>query len=141
MMTVRNLIVGAVLAIGFGGAVAAAPGDILYDCTMVQLKKNGGWISQKVGIIMQGENEVKVVDAVILHFAKEPIEGTVVRNNAKRLIVKWEVRGARGGGTSLESVDFRASIGKKTGRIQLSALASGFDFGPNGTGKCTPRTQ
>lgn len=137
--------------LGIAGAVAvflattqaavAAP-SFLYDCDMSDAARSRGWISPKVAIVVIGDGSVQVVDALILHFKKKPIKATVLRDNASRLIIKWSLDNAKAdSGRSFANFDYRASIAKATGKIELTAIPRNFDTGLRSGGRCQKRAK
>lgn len=114
----------------------------LYDCDLSSSKRGKGWISPKLALIFPPEGGVKVVDAVVLHFQGGPIAGEVLRDNANRVIVKWTVKGAKAdSGVSFANFDYRASIAKKTGKIELTAQPREYSRGVRSAGTCRKRTE
>ncbi len=130
------------LVTGFAApSVQAAPGFI-YVCEMTGMKRNQGWISPTVALILPGDGTVTVADAVTLHFAKKPVEGKILRDNGNKLIVKWTVKGAQAdAGQRFSNFDYRAIVVKKTGRIDMTAQARSIDFRLFSKGKCEKRTK
>lgn len=127
--------------IAAGSTVSAAPG-YLYDCDMRDVKQGKGWVSPKIALVLPGDGTVQVVDAVTLHFNEGPLEGTIVRENDKRLIVKWSIENAKAdNGTSFSNFDYRASISKTSGAIELTAIPRQFDLGLRSPGTCRKRQQ
>ena len=83
-----------------------------------------------------------VIDALTLTYAEDPVPGTILRDNASRLIVKWTLQNVRAdSGRSFANFDYRASITKGTGRMELTAGPRTFDSGLRGTGTCRKRTE
>lgn len=136
----KKVIIRAVLAVCFG-APALAEG-ILYECDITDHQRARGWISPKIAIVLPDSNSVKIVDAITLSFATEPVSGTISRNNAKRLIVNWSIKGVKAdNGTSFAAVNYRASIAKATGAVSVTTIPAGYDSGLSGSGKCTTRRE
>lgn len=122
------------------GPVAAA--GLLYDCDIANHERANGWISPKIAIILPGDNTVKIVDAITLTFAKEPVAGNILRDNAKRLVVKWTVEGVKAdSGASFAGVNYRASLSKSTGKIEVSTIPKGYDTGLRAAGVCKSRNK
>jgi hypothetical protein len=133
-------VAGAIVAAVFFAGPTLASEAFMYDCDMTVTERSLGWISPKIALVFAVDGSVKVVDAVVLHFEGGPIEGTVLRNNASRAIVKWTVKGARAdNGTSFANFDYRASIAKKTGKMELSAIPREYDLGLRSAGTCNKR--
>lgn len=122
-------------------AAQAAPG-YMYECDMKYVKQGKGWISPKVVLVLPGDGSVKVVDAVTLHFYKEPLLGTIVRENNKRLVVKWTISEAKtDSAESYTNFDYRASISKRNGAMELTAIPRNFEGGLRSPGTCRKRNQ
>lgn len=132
----------AILAFLFSIAapVVAAQG-VLYDCDLTQLKRGGGWISEKIGIVIDEEGRASVSDAHVLQRTSAPIDGTVVRNNDRRLVVAWTISGARDrSGQTATRFRYEATI-KNDGQITVYARPSGYSNRFFGTGTCTTRAR
>ena len=114
----------------------------MYECDMTDASRSKGWISPKLALVFAADGSAKVVDGVIMYVNGAPIPATVVRNNANRAIVKWSVKGVRAdNGTSFARFNYRASVTKKTGQIELTAIPSNFDTGLRSGGKCRKRSR
>jgi hypothetical protein len=130
------------LSLGLVAPMAQAAPGFLYDCTLSGTKQGRGWISPTVALVFPGDGSVKVVDAVTLHFNNGPVAGTILRDNAKRLVVKWTVKGAKAdSGRSFANFDYRASISKSSGKMELTAIPREFDAGVRSAGKCAKRNK
>ncbi|MEQ6202719.1 hypothetical protein ABMC88_06650 [Sulfitobacter sp. HNIBRBA2951] len=137
----KSRIFAACVALALGATPAVSAEAFMYECDMADASRSQGWISPKIALIFAKDGSVKAVDAVILHFAGGPIKGTVLRNNASRAVVKWTVKGAKAdNGTSFADFDYRASIGKKSGKVDLTAIPHGYDKGLRSGGSCKKRT-
>ena len=132
----------AVCALMLAVSAAQAATPFLYECDMNRVEQGRGWISGKIALILPGDGTVKIVDAVILHINKVAIQGTILRDTPRRLIVKWTVKGAKANnGLSFANFDYRASLAKSSGKIELTAMPREFDSGLRSTGSCRKRTQ
>ena len=121
---------------------AHAASGYLYDCDMTDVQQGRGWISPKIVLVFTGDGTVTVIDAVTMNFSRDPIHGTILRDNAQRLIVKWTIKDARAdSGHSFANFDYRASIAKASGKMALTAIPRSFDTGVQGTGACRKRTE
>ncbi|WP_353298241.1 hypothetical protein [Sulfitobacter pacificus] len=123
-------------------ALAWSASGYLYDCDMQDIERGRGWVSPKIAIIVTADGVVTVVDALTLTFATAPVRANVLRDNDKRLIVKWSLQNVRAdSGRSFANFDYRASIAKRTGQVELTAGPRTFDAGLRGAGTCVRRTQ
>ncbi|WP_298913330.1 hypothetical protein [uncultured Roseobacter sp.] len=130
-----------ILFAGFMAQAGAAQG-VLYDCDVTQKRKDLDWISDKVGIVVKPNGQVTVIDAVILYFNKTPMSAKVVRNDAKRLDVRWTIRGAKDDANQrVGYFDYSAQINKKTNKFAIYAKPENYPNRFSGKGKCTPRTE
>lgn len=135
---IKNVVLASIAAVGLAGPCLASA--VLYECDIADYERAKGWISSKIAIILPGDNSVKIVDAITLSFANEPVSGTVLRDNAKRLIVKWTVEGVKtDDGTSFAGVNYRASIAKTTGAVEVSTIPNGYDTDLRANGDCKTR--
>ena len=135
----KKLLCSAILALT-ATASHAAPG-YLYDCDMAYVKQGKGWVSPKIAFVLPGDGSVKVVDAVTLHFNKEPLLGTIVRENDKRLVIKWTIDNAKAdSGKTFNNFQYRASISKASGGIELTLQPGHYDSGLRSPGSCRKRT-
>ncbi|MGJ8615733.1 MAG: hypothetical protein ACSHWS_02765 [Sulfitobacter sp.] len=130
---------------GFAALCLASPAwaaGVLYECDITDHERARGWISPKIAIVVPGDKTVSVVDAITLTFVKKPVSGTILRDNAKRLIIKWGVQGVKSDdGTSFASVNYRASISKTTGAIDVTTIPTGYDIGLRAKGACKKRNK
>lgn len=143
MKTVARLLLCATLLLGSSfAAQTASTAGFLYDCDMSDADNGRGWVSPKIAIVLPGDGSVTVIDALTLAFFDDPIEGTILRDDDKRLIVKWTLRNVRAdSGRSFAYFDYRASLAKQSGRIELTAAPRAFDTGLRSTGSCRKRTE
>lgn len=136
----KKFFLSAVLAIT-ATAAHAAPG-YLYDCDMSHVKQGKGWVSPKIAFVLPGDGTVKIADSVTLHFNKGPLPGTIVRENNKRLVIKWTIDNARAdNGMTYNNLQYRASISKSSGQIELTMQPRHYDAGLRSPGSCRKRTQ
>lgn len=134
----------AVLAVSMAFATppARAGTGFLYDCDMADPDRGYGWISPKIALVLPGDGTVTIIDALTLTFAQEPVLGRILRDNDSRLIVKWTLDNVRADtGRSFAYFDYRASITKSTGAMELTAGPRTFDTGLRGEGTCRKRTE
>ena len=114
----------------------------LYDCTMEDVDQGKGWVSPRIALVLPGDGTVTVIDALTLTFSEDPVAGTILRDNASRLIVRWSLRNVRAdNGRSFANFDYRASIAKPSGRMELTAGPRTFDSGLRSVGTCRKRTE
>lgn len=131
----------ALMLILFLGQSAGASG-FLYECDMRDPDQGLGWVSPKIAIVLPGDGSATVVDALTLTFAEDPVPGRILRDNDARFIVKWTLKDVRADtGRSFAHFDYRASISKSTGRIELTAGPRTFDSGLRSVGTCRKRTE
>ncbi|MGC1496514.1 MAG: hypothetical protein WA790_11960 [Sulfitobacter sp.] len=136
----KQMFFSALAAVFLAGPVSAA--GFLYECDVKDHERARGWISPKIAIIFPDEDTVQIVDALTLTFVKKPVTGTILRNNAKRLIVKWEIEGMKAdNGQSFAGVNYRASISKATGAVDIKTIPNGYDKGLSGQGSCKKRNK
>ncbi|MEP3784059.1 hypothetical protein [Ascidiaceihabitans sp.] len=134
--------VAVAMALMCASAVPAAAAGFLWDCKLSDYARSKGWIASTIGFVDDGSGAVQVVDPLILHYNKVALQGQVLRNDAKRLIVKWTLSGGeKEGGGTYGDFDYRASISKANGKIQLTAKPRQFDSGLRSGGRCTRRTK
>ena len=136
----RNVILSALSAVFLAGPSWAA--GFLYECDVTDHKRAKGWISPKIALILPDDGSVQIVDALTLHFVKKPVTGTILRDDAKRLIVKWNIKGAKAdNGQSFAGFNYRVSISKATGALSVKAIPNGYDSGVSGAGTCKKRNK
>lgn len=101
-----------------------------------------GWISSKIAIVLPEDGPVQVIDALTLTFEEDAVPVTVLRDNAQRFIVKWTLQDVRADtGRSFANFDYRASLNKRTGQIEVTAGPRTFDSSLRGVGTCQKRTE
>lgn len=121
---------------------AQAASGFLYDCTLTDADKSRGWISSKLAVVVPGDGTVQVVDGVILHFNGAPLAAEVLRDNGQRLILKWSIENARAkSGKSFANLDYRVSIAKSSGAIEMHTMPRNYDAGMRSGGTCVKRTR
>lgn len=126
----------------FAVAASASASGFLYDCTMRDTGSSLGWISPKIAIVLPKDGPVQVIDALTMTFGEDPVPATVLRDNEKRFIVKWTLQDVRADtGRSFANFDYRASIAKSTGQIEVTAGPRTFDSGLRSVGTCQKRTE
>lgn len=130
-----------VISLAAERAEAAAPG-FLYDCDMREVGSFRGWVSPKIAIVLPGDGTAQVVDALTLTFSQDVVPGTILRDDPQRFIVRWSLEDARtDSGQSFGAFDYRASIAKRTGRIDLTAAPRASDTPLVASGTCRRRTR
>lgn len=115
---------------------------VLYDCDITELRENVGWVPEKIGIVVDEGGAVTVIDPLIMHFNKEPMQARVSRNTADRLDIRWTLRNVTGGSNqTVDFFDYQVQINKNTNRIGVWAKPDNFQNRFTGKGNCTPRTR
>ncbi len=108
-----------------------------YRCEMSDAENSYGWISKVIYIRQFADGSVKVADPVVQHFEGAPIPARVLRDDGNRLIVKWSLKNARAdSGVSISDMDYRASITRSGGAIELRTIPRHFDRGIRSGGRC-----
>ena len=137
----KSLILSVLCAAFLAGAGQAAQG-FLYDCDMIDTGRERGWISPKIAVVFPKDGTVRVVDAITLYFVKDAVQGRILQDNDARVVVRWSIPRARTDtGVSFNAFDYRASIAKRTGRIDVTAKPRSYDTGVTSRGTCVRRTQ
>ncbi|MFK7881343.1 hypothetical protein [Roseobacter sp.] len=122
-------------------ASAASAQGVLYDCDVTEKKKNLGWISNKVAIVVAEDGQASVSDSVILYFAKRPMAAQVDRNNAKKLNVSWTLKNVVNAANQVTPYfDYTAQINKRNMRFSIYAQPENYPNRFSGKGSCTLRT-
>ena len=120
------------LTVGFAAPASAT----LLICQISGHSAAKGWISDVIAIdYEEGVEEIKVVDGLTQHFLGEPAIGRVDVDNAKRTTFVWElaVTNSRRQNAKFQ---YRLSVQKKSGSVNLTANDLGY-IGPfTGRGKC-----
>ena len=121
------------------GALAAG---FMYDCDIDPSARSHGWVSPKIAIVLPGDASVSVVDALTLTFLDAPVPGRILSESDRRLVVKWTLDDVKAdSGRSFAHFDYRASISKPSGRIDLMARPRTFETELHSVGNCTKRTE
>ncbi|MBM1558315.1 hypothetical protein JQV19_12880 [Sulfitobacter mediterraneus] len=137
----KSLLFSVVAMVSLATNVAAAPA-FLYDCDLHGTDQAHGWITPKMAFVVEKQGEVKVVDGVVLHFNNAPLETKVLRNDGKRMILRWVVTNAKAdSGRTFNNFRYRASISKSSGKVEVTAIPAHFDTGVRATGVCKKRTK
>ena len=137
----RNVCAATLLSVA-GGAAAAQGGGYLYDCEITEAAQAGGWISPRIAIVVTPDSNIRVIDALTLTFEDAPVPATVLRDDPVRLVIRWTLSGARAdSGRSFAYFDYRASLSRATGHIEVTAGPRGYDTGLRGSGQCRIRSE
>jgi hypothetical protein len=121
---------------------AVASAGVEWTCNMTDHARSKGWISETIVFSEDESGGVIVADSVILYYDKKPKVAKVLRSNDARLVVKWTLENAETDrGQKIGNFDYRASISKTKGSIQVTAIPRHFDSGLQSNGQCTPRTK
>ncbi len=97
-------------------------------------------MSPKMALVLPGDGSVSVVDGVILDVHNAAFAGTIVRENAKRLIVTWTLDDLKTvSGRSFAKFDYRVSISKGSGAMNLTAAPREIDASLSSSGTCIAR--
>ncbi|MEP5732395.1 MAG: hypothetical protein ABJL67_23850 [Sulfitobacter sp.] len=119
---------------------AVAQTTFFYECDLTGTENTFGWITPKLALVSTEEGKVKVIDAVILGINEEPIDGTFLRNNTRRMIVKWRLKNApTKSGAGYRTFDYRASLNKTTLKVEVTAGNSNVEQLLRSEGTCRLR--
>lgn len=127
------------------GAICAlatpAVAQTTYNCSL----KNAGSTNWIPPVLFIGHdpaaNRVVVSDPYILHFNdRQPVEGKVDTENAKRVTFVWELKARDDRGQSARIV-YRATWVKANKRMNITATALGYESAIQGHGTCEVKTR
>lgn len=126
-------------ASNFAMALTASAG-VFYECDM-NTKIQNGWISPKIGIVINDAGQVTVIDAVVLQFIGDPVKAKVSRRGDK-LRITWNIANAVDSqGERAPKFRYVADLNSKTMAIAVSAKPVGYTERWYKKGKCKTRAQ
>ncbi|SNS76535.1 hypothetical protein [Antarctobacter heliothermus] len=131
----RRTILSGLLWTALCGAASAEM--TAYQCA-IRGTSGRQWIQPLIFIALdRATDRVVVSDASILGFNNGvPVEGTLVRDNAARVTVAWELE-LRSASNQTVRMDYRATYLKATGKVNVSARPQGYEDLFNRAGTCT----
>lgn len=125
-----------------GTGVADAQSRTFWACDISDRKKDVDWISPTVGIVVNDNGIVQVIDGVLIAFEQSPKTGRVMRNTDKILSVRWQVSNARDASNqTIPDFGYDLRLNKETGRVVIGAKPHGFGNKFSGRGTCEIRTE
>lgn len=96
---------------------------------------NGGWIADQIFFEYDSDRDAaRVVDGIIMHFAKQPASAEISEDTAKKLVIKWRVHTKVGRQTTRMS--YRLALFKTNNRVTVQAHPHGFVNNYTARGKC-----
>lgn len=118
-----------------------AVAQTVYNCSLKEAGTSN-WIPPVLFIGHDpAANRVVVSDPIILHYNdRQPVEGKVDTENAKRVTFVWELKTRDSRGQSATMV-YRATWVKANKRMNITAMALGYESGIQGHGTCEVTTR
>ena len=128
-----GLLGAAVLAFGFA---AKAEAQVTYTCTLSS-SQSKSWIPDVLFIGHDAaKTRVVVSDPIVLYFNdRQPVEGRISADNAKRITFAWNYVAKDSKGQTAKML-FRATWNKATEKMKVTATPAGFSKGSVGSGTC-----
>ncbi|MBD3662443.1 hypothetical protein [Sulfitobacter aestuariivivens] len=139
----KSSLVGLVMATIISGHAlvtqAAAQDGVFYECDM-NVKLPNGWVSPKIGIVIDVAGKVRVIDSVTLNFLKAPAKaGRMDKGNKMRLT--WSIPAATDSrGQRIPTFRYVANLDRDTGAIRVIAKPTGAPQSWRGKGTCKTRS-
>ncbi|ABG31389.1 hypothetical protein RD1_1770 [Roseobacter denitrificans OCh 114] len=131
----KKLTASALVSLLFAGTATA--GGTYYDCDINTTRASGGWVSEKLAIIMKENGQVLVSDSVVLQFNKAPIVARVTRNNDRKMVVRWRLNNnVNSQNQQTPSFDYTASLTKSNNKVHVSGSPDGYPNRFTGSGTC-----
>lgn len=130
----RHIILSGLFWAALCGAAAAE--KIAYQCDIAGTSGRQ-WIQPLIFFALdRATDRVVVSDAAILAFNDGvPVEGTLVRDNAARITVSWELN-MRSASNQRVRMAYRATYLKAAGKVNISARPQGFETLLSRAGTC-----
>jgi hypothetical protein len=124
----------------WAAGVSAAAAGVFYDCDL-DTKIQNGWVSPKVGIVIDDAGKATVIDSAILHFVVEPLAARVKRNG-DRLRVTWNLANAKDAkGQRIPTFRYIATLNTGTNTISVIAKPAAAPQRWSAKGTCKSRTK
>ena len=130
-----TIILGAWIAGAAFPGVAIAKERVL-KC---ELRQDGAYRATPPEVVvgyMPGQSKMVVYDSILAYYERDPVLGTVSRDDAKTFVLRWRLTDLKT--SSGETMDWRFTLAwdKKTGRANIRGGAAVNDDDNNGSGKC-----
>ncbi|WP_298261874.1 hypothetical protein [uncultured Litoreibacter sp.] len=116
--------------------IAAADQQTLVNCTKVS--GTSGWDPQNFTYSREGTSKnVTVSDPLILTYLKAPVNGKILRETNKKLVLSWKVKGVRDSrGATTAAMTFKATIDRSNMTYKVTVNPLGYPDVFTGRGKC-----
>lgn len=113
----KHLMMAAAVCIAGAGSAGAG---VFYDCDMDTKIKNG-WVSSKIGIVIDDAGKVTVIDSIILNVIGEPLTARATQRG-DRMRITWNIANAKDSrGQHIPTFRYVANLNTKTQAISVSA--------------------
>ncbi len=122
-------------------SVSAAP--FFYECDLTAKGRSKGNIAEKMGISIDQNGQVIVIDGFIVHYEQDPMIAKVTKNTDQTLKFRWTLRDIRDAGNQLIGhMNSEAILDKKTNKVTVrTAPAKWPGNRSTGKGTCKVRTK
>lgn len=114
----------------------AAAKPMVFECVITNdYSKN--WIAQQIFVEVDAEaNSARVVDPIIMYFAKKPATAKLLSKDNGKFVVSWGVFMHADGRRQRTRMAYRASILTNNGKFAVVARPTGYADQFTARGKC-----
>ncbi|QUJ77278.1 hypothetical protein KDD17_04485 [Sulfitobacter albidus] len=135
-MPIKNLLAAASLITVLATSVAAK--GTFYDCDM-NVDVPNGWVSPKIGIVVDEAGKATVLDNIILTLLEKPLQ-VRARARGDSLRLSWQIAGAiDSAGQRVPTFSYQAWLDTKNLGLSVVAKPVGFPQRFSGKGRCQIR--
>lgn len=133
----KNVMMAAALFIAGAGSAGAG---VFYDCDMDTKIKNG-WVSNKIGIVIDDAGQVTVIDSIILNVIGDPLSARATQRG-DNMRITWNIANALDSrGQLIPTFRYVANLNTKTRAISVIAKPVGAPQRWSAKGTCKQRTK
>lgn len=134
---------GRFLAAALGAGIAVAAGQtsaaVFYECDL-QTKNPRGWVSPKMGFVIDDAGQVTVIDSAILNFIGKPLVAKA-RKSGGNLRISWSIAGAQDSkGQRIPTFRYVATLNTAKRTVAVVAKPTSAPQSWRGKGTCKTRS-
>jgi hypothetical protein len=120
-------------------AAPASASGTLYDCAVKQTSGPRGWISSRIGIVIDDTGAAQIIDSLTLQFETGPRPARLRRKD-DTLRLNWSFEALNDkANTIIPKFSFSGTLDTKTGAFKVRGKPARFPQNVRGQGTCTSR--
>lgn len=136
-MSLRHVLQASIIALSLSSAPLAA--GIFYDCSVEQKRGPGGWISPRLGLLIDDAGAAQIIDALTLHFETGPRPARI-RSRGDELRLNWSFSSlADDSSQMIQNFQFQATLDTKSGAFKIRGKPARYPQRVTGVGTCQVR--